>query len=452
MRLLRGAAQFVLLLEWPLLFILVAAFWFGEMNRVWALVVVPPLLLARLVVYRRLWYSTPLDLPLLLLLALCVLNVFIAPYRRGLTLLWSPSGIIQVSYDVIVLGRLIMGVILATSIIDRVVRTKSLREPIILSVGLALLVGTLGLTAAQWSEKSLQLTFITQYIPRWINFPGAEGGFNVNEIAGAMAWLTPLVAALMVYAWRTTGSSWALHLLRVSTTIASFLLWSAIFLGQSRLTIIGVLAAFGVIAILLIPRGRWRYAVFAFIAFFAVAQLAILTGGGGAQPELAERDADSTIARVLIYRASFDAILDFPLTGLGLNTFRAPNVRADYPVAGYEQRVLPHAHNEWLQVTLDAGLPALLVFIALHVVLAVMLLRVWRVGGALTRAVAVGLACGLLAHGVFGMGDAITLWDRFTFAYWWMVGCVAAQYAITVVQPVVAQESLLKKGEVVVAQ
>ena len=48
------------------------------------------------------------------------------------------------------------------------------------------------------------------------------------------------------------------------------------------------------------------------------------------------------------------------------------------------------------------------------------------------RAVAVAVAAGLLAHMVYGMGDAITLWDRFAFGYWWMIGLAAAQYVLVV--------------------
>ena len=43
------------------------------------------------------------------------------------------------------------------------------------------------------------------------------------------------------------------------------------------------------------------------------------------------------------------------------------------------------------------------------------------------QAVAVS-AGGLLAHAVYGMADAITLWDRFAFVFWIMLGLLAAQY------------------------
>jgi uncharacterized membrane protein YdcZ (DUF606 family) len=36
------------------------------------------------------------------------------------------------------------------------------------------------------------------------------------------------------------------------------------------------------------------------------------------------------------------------------------------------------------------------------------------------------LLASLLAHNVFGMGDAIKLWDRYAFAWWWILGCVGA--------------------------
>jgi hypothetical protein len=39
-------------------------------------------------------------------------------------------------------------------------------------------------------------------------------------------------------------------------------------------------------------------------------------------------------------------------------------------------------------------------------------------------------ATGLLAHAVYGVGDAITLWDRFIFVFWWIMGLVGAVYAV----------------------
>jgi hypothetical protein len=40
----------------------------------------------------------------------------------------------------------------------------------------------------------------------------------------------------------------------------------------------------------------------------------------------------------------------------------------------------------------------------------------------------VAVGASILAHSGFGIGDAITLWDRFYFVFWMMLGVGMASY------------------------
>jgi hypothetical protein len=60
-----------------------------------------------------------------------------------------------------------------------------------------------------------------------------------------------------------------------------------------------------------------------------------------------------------------------------------------------------------------------------------MLWRAWKIGTFAVKGLAVSAAAGLLAHAIFGMADAITLFDRFTFAYWLLVGLAGSAYVLT---------------------
>jgi hypothetical protein len=40
------------------------------------------------------------------------------------------------------------------------------------------------------------------------------------------------------------------------------------------------------------------------------------------------------------------------------------------------------------------------------------------------------IAAGLFAHAIYGLTDAIPLWDRFAFFFWWMLGLSGAQYVL----------------------
>lgn len=431
---LRSLARAVLDCEWLILLVMVAALWFSDFNRIAALLLWPPLLAARWIVERRLWPRTPFDLLFAALFTLGLVSALAAPYRYGLIDLGGDGFSLPTQYTLIALGRPLLGLAIITSFASMAARRGHSQRLLLASTGLALLVGLLGLFSAQYMIKSQALQPIIGLLPRWTSFPGAQGGFNVNEIAGAMAWLTPLMAGLGLYYWRAraqeTGRS--AQALRLLAPLAFALLWAALFLGQSRFAIFGVLPALGLLVWLLL-RGRWRGLGLAVVALFALLQVLVYFAPAATGPDserLSRNNAVSSSSRLEMWSSGLAIVRDYPLTGAGVNMYRAGPVRAQYPVPSYANGILPHAHNEWLQAATDLGLPGLLVFAGFQAAALWMLWCVWRTGTARDRAIALALGAGLAAHAVYGLGDAITLWDRFAFVYWWMLGLAAAQYRL----------------------
>lgn len=404
-------ASWVQTVEPVLLGVIIAAFWFPDPRRVLSLVLLLPIVAARLILYRRPWSSTPLNGLFFLFLLLAAANLIVAPFPRAGT----------------TLGRPLLGMALVFSFVEYARRHRSLHMPIVITLALALLVAFLGLVAAQWTPKSNQLLWIIRYVPKWNGFPGAEGGFNVNEIAGAMAWLAPFAAGIAFYEWRDRISNRR----RLLASAAFLILSIALFLGQSRMAIFGVLPAVGALIFLLIPQGKTRRVALAVLVLITAWQLVILSKIFEPEAdELIQRDEDSVTSRVEVWESALNIIVDYPLTGVGLNQFRARPVRELYPAPSYGTKVLPHAHNEVLQVGSDMGIPGMIVFIGWHVVIARMLLLAWRRGDAFARAVAASTAAALAAHAFFGLADAIALWDRYAFLFWWMIGIGAAQHRL----------------------
>jgi putative inorganic carbon (HCO3(-)) transporter len=115
-------------------------------------------------------------------------------------------------------------------------------------------------------------------------------------------------------------------------------------------------------------------------------------------------------------------IQDFPLTGIGLNTFP---IIADklYPMVinGPDARI-PHAHDIFLQTAVDLGVPGLIAFVVLltvavaTVALARRSTKVWQSG------LVAGLGAGLLAHFIFGLTDAVTLGAKPGVLLWIVLG------------------------------
>lgn len=413
----RTAATWINRAEPYVLALITLAFWYPTPTRtdwLWLLVLVLPLLAARYILYQRLLTRTPFDLLFAAFLVLGALNVYIAPYTRGLMMLARP----------------LLGMLIAYSLVEAARVSGRMRGPLTVTLALALLVGALALGSTQWNSKSNQLQPLVDVLPTIAGFPGAERGFNSNEIAGALAWLTPLMAGLAVRGWRRQGPQ------KWWYTAAFLMLFWALFLGQSRMALAGVLLALGVIIALLLPGYRARVVAGAALAAVIVLEALIVTGqfslvaGADVSQAVTERNELSSQGRFAIWASGLAIVRDYPLQGVGLSMFRDGRVREAYPVDWIDPYP-PHTHNELLQVATDMGLPGLLVFVGLHVVAGVMIWYCWRQGDADAAAVAIAVGAGLLAHAVYGLGDAITLWDRFAFIFWWLLGLLAAQYTLT---------------------
>ncbi len=109
-----------------------------------------------------------------------------------------------------------------------------------------------------------------------------------------------------------------------------------------------------------------------------------------------------------------------------------------------------HAHNELLQVAVDLGIPGLVGYVALLTTFAV---TAWRAYHALNdrwlRALIVGLACGMLAHQVFGLTDAFLLGTKPGVVMWVFMGLIAALYVHrdSIAGQLSANESVEAEGE-----
>jgi putative inorganic carbon (HCO3(-)) transporter len=413
-------AKLILLVEPLLLVIVVSAFWFDNPLRVYFLPILIAPLIARVILYRRLYVNTPLTGFFGLFILICVINTYVAladplapPHSWG----W---------YQI---GRPIMGATLALSIASIVYERGRIDGALTAVLAMALLIGILGLGGAQYVSKSGQLEALIQFIPKITGFPGAADGFNVNEIGGAMAFFAPLAFGIALDEW----VNWRSRPRRILATGAFIVLALALFFGQSRLALIGVSLTMIVQIILIIRSWRWRSIALALLLLFGIVEVTLVTQvfqPANVGEENLSRDETSFSQRPIIWGAALDMIREYPLTGYGLNQFRRREVRDTY-VPDFVMTVIPHAHNELLQVGADTGIPGMIVYVGWHIGLAVMAWRTWRRGDPFLRAVVAAAAGGLVAHAIFGLGDAITLFDRFTFAYWLLVGLVCGVYVLT---------------------
>jgi putative inorganic carbon (HCO3(-)) transporter len=233
---------------------------------------------------------------------------------------------------------------------------------------------------------------------------------NPNVMAGALAYLLPAPLALALF---IQGRGRQEPGTRVSWQAALFGLaglWSAVVLALtlSRGAILAIVAA-----ILALVALRWRRGWLLLPAIFVVGLAVSLWLG----PDrvLGEVIASATLGgsegRGEVWTRALYILEDFPLTGAGLGSFtRVTDLL--YPLFRYPPGTIGHAHNLFLQVGVDLGLPGLAAWLGLYLLALVLSWRVYRVGNLNGDSWAAGLGAGLfagqIALGVHGLVDAVT--------------------------------------------
>lgn len=410
-------------LEFCVLLLTIFAFWHHAPpirdRWLWLLGLAVPAFALRFLIWRRLASWTPLLGFALGLLALSLLNYAAAPMQRE-------------SYW-IVMSRPLLGIWLLVAFGEMARAAGRMDGLLLASAGLGLLLGLGALLSSDWTTKSALFAPLIENLPRLDArsfLPDMLLRFNVNEIAGALAWLTPLMVGLALRP-ALEQERWRPLLRTISATAAALLL-IALLLGQSRFAIGGVLIG---LALLLWTqtRGRWRAGLMITLVLVGLLQAVILfnllpsSGDAG----LNERDENTISTRGEIWASSLKMLNGHPVTGIGMAMFRAAVRQPAYEIEYYVQQGRggpPHAHNEWVQMAAEMGWPGLLAFIGMQASAGWMLWRAGRRGSPTQRHLAVTLASAWVAHAVYGLGDAIPLWDRFAFLFWWLAGLSAALF------------------------
>jgi len=125
---------------------------------------------------------------------------------------------------------------------------------------------------------------------------------------------------------------------------------------------------------------------------------------------------------------------DFPYTGIGLGTFsRVAPVMYPYFLLGPDADV-PHAHNLFLQVAVDLGIPGLVAFLALFFGSIVMTWQGYRKFRLTDERALAGVALGLLGSltGIFvhGIVDCVSWGAKPAIIFWVMMALCVMTYRL----------------------
>ncbi len=392
-----------------------------------ALIVLAGWWLFRALRRREVWPVTPFNGVLLLFAVLVLLSAIIS----SLPELTLPK---------------VTNLILGLATFRAVVWTVSDRRWLFIGVLLLLLLGLgmifVGLLSVSWSVKVPLLYPWLQRLPHThLRLPelSEQRGVNPNQLGGVLSFYVPLVVGLLGYnRERTSGLSSMLG--RLFLGGLAFFALIVLVLTQSRSGWLGaglgiLVVAGGRVRDFLPSKWRWRVVVGLFVAgviggvFYAPPLLHVMRS-------LVQDAVDDGIVsspwgkinvmdRVEIWAHDVYILRDFPLTGLGLGTFRRM-IRILYPFAYLPSTAsLYHAHNVFLHAGTDLGFPGLVVYTAL------VLLGFWSVvygrrGSPEERRVVYSVGVGFLGYHVYGLTDTLSLGSKPALLFWMALGLLAA--------------------------
>lgn len=370
--------------------------------------------------------TLPLALPVLILLFLLPVS-FLISTDKTLSLPKIYALLLSIAFFFLILAA---------------VRTKKMLLLALIAV-LLLALGTslLGLVAADWSDISLPvLSSIINRIPRlWNIFPNLLSGpvVNVNTIGGALTFFIPLLVSLILdggafkrFFFLKKSNRYTLQTFYKIFLIALLLLvLFVLILTRSRGAWLG--SAIGLYLLMVLKNRRFLWLLPVFILIFLFFFFVIADGSFSTLITLLDTDPEvqTLQGRLQAWRATLYMIQDFPITGAGIGTYS--HVFNDlYALNTFLTERTPdlHAHNTFLSVAVDLGIPALVLYLALLGGFAAMLVRTYHGARSFIKTLLLGLGCGMLAHQVFGLTDAFVLGTKLGIIFWIYLALTSALY------------------------
>jgi len=365
---------------------------------------------------------TPLDVPILALIILLPCNLIFSAD--------PPLTLVRIDH-----------LLLSFSLFFAIVRLVKFRKHfpalifslLILSIG----AGLLGFLATDW-QSSILLDFLSpiyEAMSRLTAFvPGAS--INKNTMGGALAFFPPLLLSLLwdrsavkkLFSKYPGFRNFPIGFYKLLVFFTLVLTLAVIFLTQSRGAWLGVAAGLYVLLVWKDKRFLWAIPIGVVALFLFLNQTGI--GGLSELFALLDQGQDASLQnRLDIWARIISLTRGFPVTGVGLDalnpvyqTFFNPFLFNEPPARLY------HAHNSLLAVTIEMGIPALILYVALLSGFGAMAWRAWKRARTVNRVLIMGLVCGTLAHQVFGLMDAYPLGKNLGITMWIYFAVMTALY------------------------
>lgn len=360
---------------------------------------------------KRLW--TPAHVPMALLLLTLPLTLYAS--------IWPEITRVAVAWLL-----LDIAVFYAVFLWARTERRLRLGAFLLVMAGLALaLIAPFGVDWIADAKGFLNFSPIYAAIPRLL-----DERIHPNILAGALAAVLPLAVSLTFPPNRPVGRV-SISAISVVCGLSSVVMLAVLILTKSRGAWLGTAVGVGIALIYRWPRLRWP--MLALVVLLLIVGL-IIGPARVVQALAAAPVVGGWEGRLELWSRALEAIADYPFTGIGMGTFdHVVPLRYPYVLLAGAELAIPHAHNLFLQVAVDLGLPGLIAFAALLglvLAAAVRSVRAWAEERGLAHQV-VGLAAGLMAVLVHGLLDAASWGSKPAVFIWALMGLIMAYQAVS---------------------
>jgi putative inorganic carbon (hco3(-)) transporter len=267
--------------------------------------------------------------------------------------------------------------------------------------------------------------------------------FHPNIVAGTLLWFIPSLISFElsgIFCFKTIKKT-KINILKFALIGFVILFEIVIFsLTLSRSAYIGFLISVLTFLFFLFPRKWWVWLsiiILMFVVIFGLlANTSDLNGSVSTNPSTTSRiNSIATFrGRIELWSTAVIIIKDYPMTGIGMNTFSLM-IHSMYPInLSPEDYNVGHAHNELLQAALDLGIPGLVGFAGLYIIL---FKQIWRrirliqrikVDQEITNRFHIilisGLGSSLMGHFIYGLTDAVALGTKPSVVFFVLAGLI----------------------------
>lgn len=382
-----------------------------------ALLLIPVPWLCRWIATGRLTRRTPFDFPIFTLLLMIPASLYATT---------------DLNMSLVTVYQIVAGIALFYGIVNALSSQQAVRTTAaflsVWGVGLALLAP---FTTRWISEKVFTLPGFFQRFPLLIGDP-----ITRNVLAGLLLVLIPIPLSLLLFGARNerAGHRVATRIVETKPLLALGVISMLLMLifTQSRGAYVALVTS---VLILGIARSRWVWLAVPVAILGVVIGLRTFGIEAIGDPLLVQDAAYGIQARQEVWQRAIYMLQDFPYTGIGLRTFpRVANALYPFFLAGSDVEIL-HAHNLFLQVGVDLGLPGLVAFMALFsggTALAWSAFRRFdRDAQPNLKALAIALLGSFAALAVHGLVDSVIWGSKMAPMFWLLLGLSAALYHLS---------------------